>query len=671
MAHRTRQPIAALLFALPAAVALLLTLVSAPSLHAQAPVPYPAMNLLKPSDPSLDASRQRAPLDLVHSKWLFRQGDDPHWSSPSLDDSHWQLVDSSQKFASYAQVARNRVYWYRLHLRFDGSQTDPALKIYSLARAYSAWANGNLLAQFGGRPGHPYPTYQPSRIYDLPAPPGLPADVVLAFRCVLLGNATTLDQPLLGPGKLTLGSHDELQQNRERDILRYDGPYWALLLLQILVGILTLMLFRAQPSQRDYLWIALLALQQVLQASLNTALDFVPISRDFVQLSQALLDAALTVLYLGFYAALMHHHLRRWKQFVYLGAFLIFAVELLHSETTLINDSLGAVLFILGWVPLILYPLVAMRRSGWRAHHEARLMLFPFALLALEFLLRYGSEVLVNLGLLQQMPAIFRGTFIAYFYVNSTLLANTLFWLAVPAIIVFRSNRLSRENARIAADMEAARRVQALLVPATPPATPGFLVDTVYIPAQEVGGDFFLVSPAPDYSLLIVVGDVSGKGVQAAMVVAAIVGILRNEASRQPETVLAHLNSALCGIISGFATCLCLHIDADGRLTVANAGHIPPYLDGRELALPGALPLGLAPGTQYDTLAFPLQPGNRIVLVSDGVVEAESGDKQLLGFEGTRRLSTQSAQAIAATAAAFGQNDDITVVAITWTGNPS
>ena len=494
---------------------------------------------------------------------------------------------------------------------------------------------------------------------------------MLAFRCVLLGNATTLDQPLLGPGKLTLGSHDELQQNRERDILRYDGPYWALLLLQILVGILNLMLFRAQPSQRDYLWIALLALQQVLQASLNTALDFVPISRDFVQLSQALLDAALTVLYLGFYAALMHHHLRRWKQFVYLGAFLIFAVELLHSETTLINDSLGAVLFILGWVPLILYPLVAMRRSGWRAHHEARLMLFPFALLALEFLLRYGSEVLVNLGLLQQMPAIFRGTFIAYFYVNSTLLANTLFWLAVPAIIVFRSNRLSRENARIAADMEAARRVQALLVPATPPATPGFLVDTVYIPAQEVGGDFFLVSPAPDYSLLIVVGDVSGKGVQAAMVVAAIVGILRNEASRQPETVLAHLNSALCGIISGFATCLCLHIDADGRLTVANAGHIPPYLDGRELALPGALPLGLAPGTQYDTLAFPLQPGNRIVLVSDGVVEAESADKQLLGFEGTRRLSTQSAQAIAATAAAFGQNDDITVVAITWTGNPS
>ena len=158
MAHRTRQPIAALLFALPAAVALLLTLVSAPSLHAQAPVPYPAMNLLKPSDPSLDASRQRAPLDLVHSKWLFRQGDDPHWSSPSLDDSHWQLVDSSQKFASYAQVARNRVYWYRLHLRFDGSQTDPALKIYSLARAYSAWANGNLLAQFGCRPCHPYPT---------------------------------------------------------------------------------------------------------------------------------------------------------------------------------------------------------------------------------------------------------------------------------------------------------------------------------------------------------------------------------------------------------------------------------------------------------------------------------------------------------------------------------
>ena len=182
----------------------------------------------------------------------------------------------------------------------------------------------------------------------------------------------------------------------------------------------------------------------------------------------------------------------------------------------------------------------------------------------------------------------------------------------------------------------------------------------------DSGGDFFLVSPAPDNSLLLVVGDVSGKGIQAALVVSTIVGILRNEPSREPTTVLAHLNRALAGVISGFATGLCAHISAAGTLTLANAGHIAPYLDGAEISLPGALPLGLAPTAEFDSITYELTPGSRLVFVSDGVVEAESPTRELLGFDRAREISTQPAKAIAKAAQSFGQSDDITVVAITW-----
>ena len=101
------------------------------------------------------------------------------------------------------------------------------------------------------------------------------------------------------------------------------------------------------------------------------------------------------------------------------------------------------------------------------------------------------------------------------------------FLLAMLAILINRFARTRREEQRIVGELEAARGMQSLLVPATPPVTPGFEVESIYLPASEVGGDFFQILPGNDGSLLIVVGDVSGKGLKAAMTVSTIVGALR------------------------------------------------------------------------------------------------------------------------------------------------
>ena len=104
-------------------------------------------------------------------------------------------------------------------------------------------------------------------------------------------------------------------------------------------------------------------------------------------------------------------------------------------------------------------------------------------------------------------------------------------------------------------------------------------------------------------------------------------------------------------------------------MTIANAGHLSPYLNGKEVDLPGALPLGLVPGVAYDTASIQLKLGNRLTFYSDGVPEAQNQAATMLGFDRARELSTRPAEEIARIAREFGQTDDITVLAVTWTGS--
>jgi serine phosphatase RsbU (regulator of sigma subunit) len=151
------------------------------------------------------------------------------------------------------------------------------------------------------------------------------------------------------------------------------------------------------------------------------------------------------------------------------------------------------------------------------------------------------------------------------------------------------------------------------------------------------------------------------------MQVSVLVGAIRTAVAytRDPSEILMQLNDRLLGRThGGFSTAIAAHIAADGTVTIANAGHLAPYLDGRELELPGALPLGIDAKVRYEAHSFVLAPGSRLVFYSDGVVEAMNSQGELLGFECAKELSTQPAAEIAAQARNFGQSDDITVVAI-------
>ncbi len=220
------------------------------------------------------------------------------------------------------------------------------------------------------------------------------------------------------------------------------------------------------------------------------------------------------------------------------------------------------------------------------------------------------------------------------------------------------------------ADLEQAQEVQHLLVPDDLPQMPGYRVEGTYIPASQVGGDFYQVIPSTDGGLIVLLGDVSGKGLRAAMVVSLALGAVRAivKETSKPAEILTRLNRELAGNLrSGFVTCVCTHLKSSG-LTIANAGHLAPWVNSEEIATPGMLPLGvMTAGVEYTEQTVQLKIGDTVTLLSDGVVESRcESDGALFGFDRLQRLLAKnpSAHAIAREAQQFGQEDDISVVSI-------
>jgi hypothetical protein len=254
--------------------------------------------------------------------------------------------------------------------------------------------------------------------------------------------------------------------------------------------------------------------------------------------------------------------------------------------------------------------------------------------------------------------------------INAQILVNTLLLLSIIyAVYRYSIEERKRQNA-LEQEFRNARELQQVLVPDSLLEIPGFALTSAYLPDQEVGGDFFQIVPLEGGSTLVILGDVSGKGLKAAMAVSMIVGSIRTlaETTSKPAEILAGLNRRLYGRLQGgFATCVALRLDPDGSCTLASAGHPAPFLNGQEIGLPGALPLGVTLTAAYAESAFGLQPGDHFALYTDGLLEARNQTGEIYGFDRLRTLLATHPEAAQATeaAVAFGQDDDITVLTFT------
>ncbi len=133
--------------------------------------------------------------------------------------------------------------------------------------------------------------------------------------------------------------------------------------------------------------------------------------------------------------------------------------------------------------------------------------------------------------------------------------------------------------------------------------------------------------------------------------------------------MLSTLNQRLMGRNDAQATCLALRIEEDGAVTLANAGHMAPYLNGEPVAMEGALPLGMVENAEFSLMHFQMKPNDKLMLMSDGIAEATDANGKLFGFERVHELlrSAKSAAEVANAAQSFGQEDDISVISVTRT----
>jgi serine phosphatase RsbU (regulator of sigma subunit)/anti-sigma regulatory factor (Ser/Thr protein kinase) len=262
--------------------------------------------------------------------------------------------------------------------------------------------------------------------------------------------------------------------------------------------------------------------------------------------------------------------------------------------------------------------------------------------------------------------------------------------LAAQAAPALRVGQLVREQEAEAAtrqrfeqELEVARLIQQNFLPQELPDLPGWQIAAYYRPAREVGGDFYDVIPLPDGRVAFVVGDVTDKGVPAALVMSATRSVLRASATRliEPGVVLERVNEHLCPDMPAkmFVTCLYGVLDpASGLLRFANAGHDLPYVktaDGVIELRARGMPLGLMPGMAYEEKEAVLEPGDSVLLHSDGVVEAHDPDREMFGFPRLKETMAGSPggqelieRVIAVLEAFTGpgaeQEDDITMVTL-------
>jgi hypothetical protein len=609
------------------------------------------------------AARPDVSVDL-DGEWAFHTGDDPQWSDPSFDDSGWAHL-GAPAFANVAATRwRDGVFWYRQ--RVPAPQVaDLALEMGPVDGAYEIYVNGKRIGGMGRFPPHPAWYASRGRVFPIPAEArDLSGYLTIAvrvyrWRVPTRWYAVGMDQKAHSP---VLGSAAVLNREvtaRHEELLLDEFPGVMIALLCFVVGLIAIELYRRDRSESQALWLGLAFIATAFDGFLglisanSTLLPVVPFF--FIDLPVVAIQQGAATMFLGSCFSQRPPLVAR-----ILAGIWVLAISMMAVAMALGNPGLYQTLN-----DLNAYWLIGSVLLGVAAAARTLITRQPNALVMAIGVTAWETSIIWGFRITRwfpNVPTVFQW---GPFSTKVSDLGVAVFAVCMFYVLVGRFLRLREEREQLGQEFEAARRVQALLVPQLPHGTPGYAVDTAYSPSLDVGGDFYQVLPADDGSMLVLVGDVSGKGLKAAMMVAHIVGGLRHELSRQPSEVLSHLNRALLGQTDGgFVTCGCALIAQNGCVTLANAGHIYPYRNGEELELPSGLPLGLLAESTYPETRVHFEPGDRLTFVSDGVVEARNAKGELFGFERTRALSTKAAVEISDAAKAFGQNDDITVVTV-------
>lgn len=626
--------------------------------------------------------------------WKFHTGDNMAWAQPDFDDSGWTEMDltpppgtadatlgssgyipgwTDRGFAGYSGYA-----WYRLTINVEGADDPLALKMPDNADdAYQVYVDGDLIGTFGKFTSHGVTAYS-----TLPRAFRLPRELrsgrmTIAIR-MWMDSATPFNSPDAGglhePPVLGRASAIAAQIRLDWDDVAHGvGAGFLEMLILLLALIVAMSLFWLDRTEAAYLWLGLVSLITLLGNAIVLLVNFTALIGQSP--SVILIDDVLTpvriglwVIFWGYWfriAPIGRLHREVWGLVFLLAAGTALLRPPLYGQVVPVDAATYLVPFLLVVKLALAALLFWVTYQGIRRHEAEGWLALPAVLLAA--ISQYQHELR-----LIHIPTAFS---LFGFQISLGTVSTMISLLLVTVMLSRRFLHSQRRQEQWRLEIKQAQHVQQVLIPENPPIIAGLSIESEYRPAREVGGDFFQIIPGEhDGSVLIVVGDVTGKGLQAGMLVALIVGAIRStvQHSSDPLTILNSLNAELCEREHASATCLVLRITADGMVTLANAGHLPPYLNGEGMPMEGALPLGMMADTEFSVMYFRLKADDTLMLMSDGIAEAQNEHGLLFGFERIDHMLSHpiTAAELAAAAQDFGQEDDILVLRIERSSEP-
>ncbi len=555
--------------------------------------------------------------------------------------------------------------------------------------AAEVYWNGQLIGSYGKVPPNPVwagNPFFPPVVMAVPRGPQ-PGEVVVAIRVWKAPYAYLAfpdmgglaNVPLLGDAEALRAASTGL----EYGWLRSHLFILAIALLSGIVSLLALLGWLRDRSQWMLFWLAAYSMRPCLLVVLEQWPNLSwRVSYGTVGMVYAATDASLWFLLLYLLGLRDHPRLVHWTR---IAAIIAVGCQILEGSEQLFDWTRAPLFFLLADVGLTIptlllqvWAIVLVVIAFRKRLDPARWLVALFAMLADVV---SNSNSWFDLGNRWTGWTFARDITAPLFTIagnpfDALTILNTLLLVSIVYAVWRYEVEQRRLQTRLSEEFRNAQEVQRILIPEEFPTLPGIAVTSAYRPAQEVGGDFFQIIPLPGGGALLVVGDVSGKGLHAAMTVALLVGAIRSavEITTDPAEILSGLNRRLHGRLRhGFATCLVIRLDGKGACLVANAGHPPPYLNAQEVQLPSALPLGLLDVVQYDSVDLRLGPGDCLTLYTDGLLEARNPAGELFGFAriGELLTRTQDARQIAEAAQEFGQDDDITVLTLSFAPVPA
>jgi len=638
---------------------------------------------------SFDLDRGREPVASLDGLWRFHPGDSPMdpatdaplWAAPGFNDSGWPLLESTKPWSTQGYPGMSGYGWYRFTVEIQASQRPTSLLLSPIMTSFVIYVDG---MRVGGSGQMPPPEVIPStqiryQLFPLTLVGSNSARTVqVAIRiwhspiwASYVGGGPFLGGHLAGDPVLLSVEQQHRQATRN---IRYVDAY-SYSITAGLVGFAIFCLFLIRRAEREYLWFDLILLAQAADNALTIGQDiYAVLPVPVFDLLDGICAAVTLIAALCFFSRILKAR-AGWISSACLALAAISPLaDVAYWPGWFSAPAAGAIQLVC-LLPAVVWILSVLVDRAMRGNLDARLLLLP-TMLDFGYYLADNLAIVLNQAGWTSLPRVLEVPLpLPPFTMHTGILLHLIFLLAMVVFLVLRFTRARRHEAWLNGEFEAARQIQQVLLPDKLDQCAGFTVECIYQPADQVGGDFFQQIADGQGGMLLVVGDVSGKGLPAAMLVSVLVGVIRAEAAHgtDPAALLCSLNDHLISRShSGFTTCLAAHISAIGQLRVANAGHLPPYLNGEEIGIPGSLPLGILAGQRYETTFIKMSPGDRLTFVSDGVVEAQTQSKsnhgELFGFDRTRTLSRQPAAHIAEAARAFGQLDDITVVTVEFSG---